>query len=95
MDRLDSPSNPSIGAGAGDTGRISNAVVRARALDPIAAGTPDRNGDQEPHSSNARVAGAQFLISVTVPAAMGSSAQLYTTALLPVPRRQAVPAGAH
>jgi hypothetical protein len=44
---------------------------------------------------NARVAGAQFLISVTVPAAMGSSAQLYTTALLPVPRRQAVPAGAH
>jgi hypothetical protein len=48
VDRLDSPSNPSIGAGAGDTGRINNAVVRARALDPIAAGTPDRNGDLFP-----------------------------------------------
>jgi len=34
----------------------SNVVVQIRAFDPITAGTPDRHGDQEPHSSNAHVA---------------------------------------
>jgi hypothetical protein len=50
-------------------------------LSPVAARAGSR------FLRNARVAGAQFLISVTVPAAMGSSAQLCTTALLPSPRR--------
>jgi len=30
--------------------------VESWALDPIAAGTPDRHGDQELHSGNAHVA---------------------------------------
>jgi hypothetical protein len=55
-------SNPSIlfqrvpAGTAGRRGPGSNAVVQSWALDPITAGTPDRHGDQELHSGNARVA---------------------------------------